>query len=156
MWFLFHNASQKHESTLLHTYVMSEFLTADRSYRTKYFWKKFVAHILTLLFAPFASKLVNYYYWSLNIRKNFENRRHFPPITAICRFSNIRTSKIHCASNNWPIWTQKVPKEALRCGLQTCTWVFQKQFVVHKRSAVKNSFSTYAWSKVDSCFCEAL
>ena len=29
-------------------------------------------------------------------------------------------------------------------------------FVVYERSAVKNSFSTYVWSKVDSCFCEAL
>ena len=33
---------------------------------------------------------------------------------------------------------------------------FQKYFVVNDRSAVKNSFSTYVWSKVDSCFCEAL
>ena len=32
-----YNASQKHESTLLHTYVMNEFLTADRSFTTKYF-----------------------------------------------------------------------------------------------------------------------
>ena len=29
--------SQKHESTLLHTYVLNEFLTADRSCTTKYF-----------------------------------------------------------------------------------------------------------------------
>ena len=34
--------------------------------------------------------------------------------------------------------------------------MFQKYFVVHKRSAVKNYFSTYIWSKVDSCFCEFL
>ena len=27
--------SQKHESTLLHTYVLNEFLTADRSFTTK-------------------------------------------------------------------------------------------------------------------------
>ena len=27
---------------------------------------------------------------------------------------------------------------------------------MHDRSAVKNSYSTYVWSKVDSCFCEAL
>ena len=25
-----------------------------------------------------------------------------------------------------------------------------------ERSAVKNSFSTYVWSKVDSCFCEGV
>ena len=33
---------------------------------------------------------------------------------------------------------------------------FQKYFVVHERSAVKNSFSKYVWSKVDSSFCEAV
>ena len=39
-------------------------------------------------------------------------------------------SKTHCASNNWPIGAQKVPKET-------------KIFVLHERSAVKNSFSIY-------------
>ena len=69
-------ARQKHESTFLHTYVMNEFLTADRSCTTKYFWKKIlqklVAHIFMLLFAPFDSKLVNYSRRSetLNFRKN--------------------------------------------------------------------------------------
>ena len=33
---------------------------------------------------------------------------------------------------------------------------FKKYFVVNEWSAVKNSFSTYLWSKVDSCFCEFL
>ena len=33
---------------------------------------------------------------------------------------------------------------------------FPKYLVLHERSAVKNSFSTYTWSKVDSCFCKAL
>ena len=32
--------SQKHESTLLHTYVLNVFLTADHSCTAKYFWKK--------------------------------------------------------------------------------------------------------------------
>ena len=32
--------SQKHESTLLHTYVLNEFLTADRSCTRKIFKKK--------------------------------------------------------------------------------------------------------------------
>ena len=31
--------SQKHKSTLLHTYVLNEFLTAERSCKTKYLWK---------------------------------------------------------------------------------------------------------------------
>ena len=34
-----YTASQKHISTLLHTYVLNEFLTADCSCTTKYFWK---------------------------------------------------------------------------------------------------------------------
>ena len=95
--------SQKHESTLLHTYVMNEFLRADRSCAPK--WRRF---------------------------------RILP--------------------NNWPIWTQKVPKEAFRCEQPTSLRVFQKYFVahVHERSAVKNSFITYVWSKVDSCFFESV
>ena len=32
-----YTASQKHESTLLHTYVLKTFLTADRSRTAKYF-----------------------------------------------------------------------------------------------------------------------
>ena len=33
---------------------------------------------------------------------------------------------------------------------------FQKYYVVHEWSAVKNSFSTYVWSNVNSCFCESV
>ena len=54
----------KKESTLLHTIVLIEFLTADGSCTTKYFWKKtkkkFVVHFFMLLLAHFTSKLVNY------------------------------------------------------------------------------------------------
>ena len=34
-----YNALQKYESTLLHTYVLNEFLTAELSYTTKYLRK---------------------------------------------------------------------------------------------------------------------
>ena len=34
-----YTAPQKHESTLLHTYVLDGFLTVDRSCTTNYFWK---------------------------------------------------------------------------------------------------------------------
>ena len=34
--------------------------------------------------------------------------------------------------------------------------MFFEYVVVLERSAVKNSFSTYVWSKVDSCFCESV
>ena len=73
-----YNAQQKHDSILLHTYVLNEFLTADRSCsETNILKQKLIAHIFTLLLAPFASKLVHYSSHSetLNFRKN---RRHFP------------------------------------------------------------------------------
>ena len=35
-------------------------------------------------------------------------------------------SKAYCASNNWPIWTQKMAKEAWRCELQTVILAFSK------------------------------
>ena len=37
-----YTALQKHESTLLHTYVLNDFLTADRSCTTKYFAKTLI------------------------------------------------------------------------------------------------------------------
>ena len=47
----------------------------------------------------------------------------------------------HCASNNWPIWTQKVPKETEICKLKSslrtfskifcCTWTVGCQKCVH-------------------------
>ena len=60
--------------------------------------------------------------------------------------------KSHCDSNNWPIWTQKVPKEASRCRLQTFIKVFQRYSVVHEQSAVENWFSTYVCYAPDGLF----
>ena len=72
-----YNAWQKHESTLLHTYVLNEFLTADRR----------------------SVKI-----WAIDFYQSFSKN--------IVLYMNGRLSK--------------------------------------------NSFSTYVWSKVDSCFCEGL
>ena len=62
-----------------------------------------------------------------------------------CRFRNSSEClKIHCGTNNWSIWTQKVPTEAKRCGLQTSGRVFFQKYsvvLVHEQSAVENSFS---------------
>ena len=105
-----------------------------------------VAHIFTLLLACFAFKFVNYsrHIKILNFRK-----------TAILPFSCI-------------FQRLAVPQIVDQFGLKTCQkkrkdvrykllWeFFQKYFVVHERSAVKYSFSTYVWSRVDSCFCEFL
>ena len=49
---------------------------------------------------------------------------------------------IHVAYN-WPIWTQKLPKEAQRCGLQ-------KYLDVHKLQAGKDS--VYAINLINSGF----
>ena len=71
-----------------------------------------VAHIFTLLFTPFVSRSVDYSSRSesLNIgiisksvTFSFEN-------DDLSMFKHF--SKTHCASNNLPIWTQKVQKEA--------------------------------------------
>ena len=48
----------------------------------------------------------------------------------------------------WPIWTQRVPKEAQRCEVPTSISVFQEYFVVHKRWAVKDSSNTYVFAYV--------
>ena len=58
-----------------------------------------------------------------------ENRQ-IAVIEAKCRrFRNSsQCLKTRRASNNWPIWTQKVPKEAQRLGLQTSIRAFSKIF----------------------------
>ena len=56
----FYTAQQKHESTLLHTYVLNTFLTADNKIFLEKILKKFVVHIFTFLLAQFVSKLVYY------------------------------------------------------------------------------------------------
>ena len=68
---------QKKESNLLHTYVLSEFLTANCSKTTKYFWKSFFkvdSSHLHASFGTFCVQIVNYLSHSeiLNFRKNFE------------------------------------------------------------------------------------
>ena len=47
---------QKHKFTIIHTYVLKELLTADRSCLKKLL-EKFVAHIFMLLLAPFCVQI---------------------------------------------------------------------------------------------------
>ena len=112
--FVIYTAPQKHESTLLQC---TERIFDSRPFMyNKIFLKtllqKLVAHISMLFLALFASKFVNQSRHSetLNFRKNskltsfsFENS----DFTVFKHFS-----KTHCASQNWPVWTQKGPKEA--------------------------------------------
>ena len=44
------------------------------------------------------------------------------------KISDYESLKSHCDSNDWPIWTQKVPKEAWICELPTSVSVFSKIF----------------------------
>ena len=59
-----YNAQQKHESTLLHTYVLNEFLTADHSVEQNIFEKVIIkvssSHLYASFGTFFASKLVNF------------------------------------------------------------------------------------------------
>ena len=50
--------SQKHESTLLHMYVLNEFLTADRSCTIKFFEKNLIEVDRSHLYASFGNFFV--------------------------------------------------------------------------------------------------
>ena len=111
-----------------------------------------VAHIFMLLLALFASKLVCYLRHSeiLNFQKSskstsfsFKNGdfpvlKHFQRLTVPPKIDQFGRKRC-----------QKKRKEV---SYEFISGSFQKYFVVHERSAVKDSFSTYVWSKVDSCF----
>ena len=110
-------------------HVLNEFLTADRSYTTKVFSKqllyKFIVHFLRFV-------------WHL-LRQNFSiigdtvslwnmfEYRQFTIIEGKCRWfrNSSECLKAHCSSNNWPIWTHKVPKEA---RVNVWTKIFYKSF----------------------------
>ena len=51
----YYTDSQKHESTLLHTYVLNEFLTADNSCTTKYFEKSIIEVRSSHFYASFGT-----------------------------------------------------------------------------------------------------
>ena len=53
--------------------------------------------------------------------------------------------KTHCAVNNWPIWTQKVPKEAKRCGLQASRWGFFKNLLSYMKSRLSKTRSVHMY-----------
>ena len=73
----------------------------------KTFLKKFVVHIFMLLLAPFTSKFVNY----SRLSKSWNKRKNSEVDDIFLRWEQVQTcSKTHCASNNWPILSQTVPK----------------------------------------------
>ena len=87
----------------------------------------------------------------------------------------MKNSKIAVFEGKWrrfrilpKVWSLTSPRIIDQFGHKTCQKkrkdvsypllldFFQKHSVIHERSAVKNSLSTYVWSKIDSCFCEAV
>ena len=100
-------------------------------------------HTFTLLLAPFVSKLVDYLRRSESLKNTWKST-NCPFRWKMSSISNrLGYLQMHCASNNLPIRTPKVPKEAYICGLQTSFTNFKKYRNVHKLEAVKNSLITY-------------
>ena len=56
--------------------------------------------------------------WSINVRKNSKSATFSFENGYLSNFKY--TSITVCASKNWSIWTQKVPKKAWRCWVKTC------------------------------------
>ena len=81
---------------------------------------------------------------------------HFPSKIAILPFSDIfqRLTVPQKLTNLGAKGAKRRKRKDV--SYQLLQEFFQKYFVAQERSAVKNSFSTYIWSKVDSCFCEAV
>ena len=76
---------KKNESTLLHTFVLNKFLTANSLFRIKCFWKS-SCRSCKLTSSRFFRHLLRPN-WSIFGR--IRNRRHFPSKTATLPFSNI-------------------------------------------------------------------
>ena len=69
---------------------------------------------------------------AVSLRKMFENGK-IAVFEGKCRRFQIlsKSLKIHSTSNNWPIWTQKVPIETWRCELQTSMKVCSKNILLY-------------------------
>ena len=129
-----------------HKYVLNEYLTADCSCTTKCFWKnsyrslystslRFFLHLLRPNWAIIRGTVS---LWSM-----FENQQ----MSSISEFFRM-FKNTHCFANNWSIWTQKgakSPKWSVKVWTTVFIQIFFLYFVVHERSAVKSSFTTYVY-----------
>ena len=102
--------------SIRNTYVLNKFLTADRSCKTKYFWKNFYINLYSTSLRFFWQLLRQN--WSIirgtvSLWSMFENRQLAVFEGKCRRFRNSSEClKTHCTSNNLPIGTKKVPKQA--------------------------------------------
>ena len=132
---------------------MNEVLTADHSCAIKYFWKTLVELWSTHLYASFGTFcfIIGQIFvaqWNFKHSEEFRNRIHFPSMTAICRFSNMVTvtrikDRFGC---------KRCQKKRKDVDFKLLLEFSKKYLVVHKRLAVKNSFSTYVYYEPDGFF----
>ena len=78
--------------------------------------------------------------------------RHFEKISYFLYLRNYPSHSIETFPTPVPIWMKKCQKKPKDVTYQVVSGFFQKYFVVHERSAVKISNSTYVWSKVECRF----
>ena len=96
--FFIYNGPQKHEFTLLHTNACTERIFNSRPFVYKKIFlkkllQKLLAHIFTLLLAPFASKLINHLRHSESLKNiwKWSNRRKMSSI-----LNSSESLKSHC------------------------------------------------------------
>ena len=110
-----------------------------------------VAHIFTLLLAPFVSKFIIFGGHSESLKNvwKWENDVDFE------FFLKFKVSL--CLESLTNLDAKGAKRSGKMRATNFCKNIFKKTFFAHERSAVKNSFSSYyVWSKVNSCLCEAV
>ena len=116
--------SQKWDNILWTAFISLSHHQNDGHLKSSYFMKT-----LLLIYNPCKDIMAEKTFWmrSLNTVYRFPKSTTFSfDDKDLLIFKHI--SKAHCASNNWPIWAQKVQKEAKRCGLPASKRVFLKIF----------------------------
>ena len=120
-----YNASQKHESTLLHMYVLNEFLTADRSCTAKHFWKNsfrsFKFTYLHFFWHLLRKKLVNY-------SRHSESLKYVWKSTNRCHRSEIGKS----GSFKWNTFKLNSPSLILACDIKLQIFTFKVRLNVQR------------------------
>ena len=80
--------------------------------------------------------------WDFEHSEEFRNRGHFPSMAAICRFLNT-LQRIILGRIIDRFGHKMYQKKREDVGYKLLYEIFQKYFVIHEQSDVKNSFSTY-------------
>ena len=134
--------NQNKPSGASHTYVVNEFLTANCSCKTKYFWKNSYRR-----YASFAFKLLNYsrHIESLSNRKNSEIDDIFHRWERFGDFQTYLLQRLAVPRIFDQFGRERCQKKRKEVDYKRLKEFFQKYFVVHEQSAVKDSFITYVW-----------